>query len=146
MGEVWAAFDDRLERQVALKTIRAESRFDEESRARFLREARVLSQLAHPNICQIYDYIEGDEGDFLVLELISGRSLTQALEEGLDDRTKMRIGIELAGVLAAAHEKGIVHRDLKPDNVTPTLFICVVRRSSACGNFSKAKRGTLVTT
>ena len=117
MGEVYIGYDEKLERKVALKTIRAEHRLDTESKARFLREARVLSQVAHPNICQIFEYIEGDEADVLALELISGTRLSDVVEKGLDFRKKLAIAIELAGAIVAAHGKGIVHRDLKPDNV-----------------------------
>ena len=120
MGEVYVGFDEVLERKVALKAIRAEHRLDAESKARFLREARVLSQLAHPNICQIHDFVEGADADFLVLELISGKSLTEEMKKGLDPKKKLRIAEEIAGVLVAAHGKGVVHRDLKPDNVMLT--------------------------
>ena len=81
MGEVFIGYDEKLDRKVALKSIRAEHRLDAEAKARFLREARVLSQLKHPNICQIYDFVEGAEADFLALELISGQSLAAALKK-----------------------------------------------------------------
>jgi tetratricopeptide (TPR) repeat protein len=117
MGQVYVGYDETLDRKVAIKSIRADHRLNAEAKARFLREARVLSQLAHPNICQIYDYLEGDAADVLVLELIRGQRLSEAMRKGLDDRQKLRIAGEIAGVLVAAHEKGIVHRDLKPENV-----------------------------
>ena len=96
MGEVYVGFDETLERKVAVKAIRSESRLSSEARARFLREARILSQLRHPNICQIHDYVEGKESDFLVLELIEGRNLDAALAEGLDKPRKLRIAEQLA--------------------------------------------------
>lgn len=117
MGEVFVGHDEKLDRRVALKSIRAEHRFDTEAKIRFLREARVLSQLKHPNICQIFDYVEGGEADFLALELINGRTLTEAMKKGLDAKVKFQIAQQIAGVLVAAHEQGVVHRDLKPDNV-----------------------------
>lgn len=117
MGEVYVGYDEKLERKVALKTIRAEFRLNAESKARFLREARVLSQLAHPGICQIFELVETEEADILVLELIQGRKLSQLISEKHDHRTKLALAIELAGALVAAHGKGIIHRDLKPDNV-----------------------------
>ena len=120
MGEVYAAFDERLGRKIALKTIRAENRLDLESRGRFLREARVLSQLDHPNICKIFDYLEGAEADFLVLELIEGAKLSTAIRAGLDPSRTLSLARQLAEVLVAAHGQGIVHRDLKPDNVMLT--------------------------
>ncbi|HEX9188694.1 MAG TPA: serine/threonine-protein kinase, partial [Vicinamibacteria bacterium] len=117
MGEVYIGYDEKLERKVALKAIRSEHRLDQESKARFLREARVLSQLAHPNICQIFEYIEGDDADILALELINGTKLSDVVEKRLDPRKKLGMAVELAEALVAAHGKGIVHRDLKPDNV-----------------------------
>lgn len=117
MGEIYVGYDETLERQVALKSIRPEYRLEEQAKARLLQEARALSQLGHPNICQIFDYIEGDKADVLVLELIEGTNLTQAMKKGLDSRVKMRIAEQVAGVLVAAHEKGVIHRDLKPDNI-----------------------------
>ncbi|MCX7829820.1 MAG: tetratricopeptide repeat protein [Acidobacteria bacterium] len=121
MGDVYHGFDEVLERDVALKCIRPENRLDKESKERFLIEAKVLSQLGHPNICQIYDYIEGSEADYLVLELISGKSLGEAIKEGkLSKKQKLQILRSIAEVLSLAHEKGIIHRDLKPDNIKVT--------------------------
>ena len=128
MGRVYVAFDDRLQRQVALKSVR-QSRLDEQTRARFLYEARILSQLRHPNICTIHGFLEGTgdvEGrDFLVLELVDGDSLHKILkgdsEIRLDDRTRLQIARDLCAGLAAAHSRGVVHRDLKPENVMVTV-------------------------
>jgi serine/threonine-protein kinase len=119
MGEVYEAFDERLQRRVALKTIRADHRLDAAARNRFLREARTLSQLDNPAICRIYDYVEGDDSDLLVLEFISGRTLRQAAGD-LDFQRKLAVAQAIARALAAAHRAGIVHRDLKPDNVMLT--------------------------
>lgn len=116
MGEVYAGFDERLRRDVALKALRA-GLVDAGTRARLLREARALSQLAHPHICVIYDLLERDEGDFLVLERIRGRTLRELLAEGIEPALKLRIAEEIAEALVAAHAKGIVHRDLKLPNV-----------------------------
>jgi tetratricopeptide (TPR) repeat protein/predicted Ser/Thr protein kinase len=119
MGAVYVGFDEKLERRVALKVVH-EGRLNAEARARFLREARVLSLLHHPHICQIYDYLEGEDRDFLVLELIAGRSLKEVIAERPDEATRMRIATEVVDVLAATHAKGIIHRDLKPSNVMVT--------------------------
>src|SRR5262245_42754700 len=119
MGAVYVGFDEKLERRVALKAVH-EGRLDAEARARFLREARVLSQLNHPHICQIYDYLEGEERDFLVLELIEGESLKDVIARRPDEATRMRIAAEILDVLAATHAQGIIHRDLKPSNVMLT--------------------------
>ena len=117
MGEVYLAEDDRLDRRVALKAIRGGLRERPRSRARFLREARILSSLEHPGICRIYDYIETDDGDFIVLELIDG----VALNDGTwPTKVKLALAEQLARTLAVAHAAGVVHRDLKPANVMVT--------------------------
>lgn len=119
MGDVFAGFDEKLEREVAIKILR-EGAWRRVARARLLREARALSRLNHPHICAIYDLIETPEGDALVLERIVGRNLRQAVRAGLDRASRLRIAEELADVLVAAHARGIVHRDLKPTNVLLT--------------------------
>lgn len=117
MGEVYRATDERLNRTVALKVIRAERRLSVDARGRFLREARTLSSLDHPNICRIHEYIEAEEGDFLVLELVDGVTLERAIELGMSRARKLRIAVEICDALAAAHRKGVVHRDLKEENI-----------------------------
>jgi len=120
MGEVYVGFDEKLQRKVAVKAIGFESRRDKLAKSRFLREARALSQLEHPHICQIYDYIEGDTSDYLVLEFIEGKSLKHRIEAGMENSLKLRIAEQIAEVLAVAHKKGIIHRDLKPSNIMIT--------------------------
>lgn len=120
MGEVYVGFDERLRRRVALKTIRTRRRLDPGFKARFLREARILSRLDHPNICRIHDYVEGEDRDFLVLEMVEGETLERALAQGLDEGRKLSIAEQMAEALAAAHAQGVVHRDLKPGNVMLT--------------------------
>ena len=120
MGEVFAGFDETLKRRVALKAIRADHRLEPEAKARFLREARILSQLDHPHICRVFDYIEEAGNDWLVLELIEGKSLKTALEHPLPPAVKLRIAEQIASVLVVTHAAGIVHRDLKPGNVMLT--------------------------
>ena len=120
MGDVYAGIDETLRRRVALKAIRAEHRLSPDAKARFLREARILSQLDHPNICRVYDYIEGDDSDWLVLELIEGKSLQTAIAGGLPADIRLRIAQQIADVLVATHRAGVVHRDLKPANVMLT--------------------------
>ncbi|MSO45756.1 MAG: serine/threonine protein kinase [Acidobacteria bacterium] len=117
MGEVYAGFDETLKRRVALKAIRSEHRLQAESKIRFLREAQILSQLDHPNICRIYDYIESHDGDWLILELIEGKGLRHALHGGLDWPARLKIAEQIADVLVVTHAAGVVHRDLKPGNV-----------------------------
>jgi tetratricopeptide (TPR) repeat protein/tRNA A-37 threonylcarbamoyl transferase component Bud32 len=117
MGDVFVAYDEKLNRKVVLKSIREEHRLNAEAKTRFLREARMLSKLAHPNICQIFDYIEGEAADFLVLELIPGLSLSEVMQKGMEYKEKLKVAEQIAGVLIASHEQGIIHRDLKPDNI-----------------------------
>ncbi len=131
MGAVYAGFDEKLRRPVALKAIRGD-RLDAAARSRFLTEARLLSQLDHPNVCRIHGFLESGDGDFLVLERIHGRTLReilrqtlcqtlcQTLREEIPPGIKLAVAEGVARALEAAHEKGIVHRDLKPDNVMLT--------------------------
>jgi tRNA A-37 threonylcarbamoyl transferase component Bud32/tetratricopeptide (TPR) repeat protein len=120
MGEVYAGVDETLKRRVALKAIRAEHRLDPDAKARFLREARILSQLDHPNICRVYDYIEAEDRAWLVLELIEGETLEWGLTRGIAPDDPLRVAEQVAAVLVATHAAGIVHRDLKPGNVMIT--------------------------
>ncbi len=118
MGEVYRAFDEKLQRVVAVKTIRAEHRLSGTARARFLREARILSKLANPLICQVYDLIESEAADLLVLEFVDGETLDQ-LRSGrkLSEREVLEVGARIAEALAVAHREHIIHRDLKPANI-----------------------------
>lgn len=120
MGEVYEGFDTTLERKVAVKAIVSKTRGDPKAKSRFLREARALSQLKHAHICQIYDYIEEKDGDFIILEYIEGQNLWQGIQRGIDKAQKFRIAEQIAQVLKSTHEKGIIHRDLKPSNVMLT--------------------------
>ena len=120
MGDVYEGFDEKLRRRVALKVLHRHPG-DRDARARLIREAHALSQLEHPNICRIYDLIDDEpDVDVLVLELIDGRTLTNAIREGMSDAEQLRIATSIADVLVAAHRAGIIHRDLKPDNVMLT--------------------------
>lgn len=120
MGDVYAGVDETLQRRVALKVIRADRRLSAEAQERFLREARILSQLDHPSICRAYDYIRGDEADWLVIELVDGRSLSDLLPFRDAPSRTLAIASEIAAVLVVTHAAGIVHRDLKPGNVMIT--------------------------
>lgn len=120
MGEVFVGYDETLGRKVAVKCVSQDYRLNRKVAGRMLREARILSRLDHPNICQIYDLVHQDEGDFLILELVQGRELKEAMEQGLDYKSKLLIAQQIADVLVAAHAEGVIHRDLKPDNVMLT--------------------------
>jgi serine/threonine protein kinase len=115
MGEVYEARDTRLERTVAIKICKGPIT------ERFEREARAISSLNHPHICALYDIGREDSVDFLVMEYIEGESLEARLRKGpLPIEDALRIAIQIAGALDAAHRKGVVHRDLKPGNVMLT--------------------------
>ena len=121
MGEVWRAKDTRLEREVAVKVLPAGLAENQQFRARFEREAKVISQLSHPHVCTLFDV--GQEGDlhFLVMEMLEGESLADRLKKGaLPLEQVLKLGQQIASALDAAHRHGIVHRDLKPGNVMLT--------------------------
>ena len=123
MGEVYRAYDDRLKRPLAIKKILADKAADTHHRQRFRREAQAAAGLSHSAIVQIYDIVESDDGDWIVMELIEGTSLRALLEKGsLDMSLALRLAREIVGGLVEAHARGIVHRDLKTENVmvTPT--------------------------
>lgn len=121
MGEVYRAADTRLGRQVAVKVLPEHLARDEEALARLEREARAVAGLSHPGICTLHDV--GHEGavSYLVMELLEGETLAERLTRGpLPLDQVFRLGAEIGGALAAAHERGIAHRDLKPGNVMLT--------------------------
>jgi tetratricopeptide (TPR) repeat protein/tRNA A-37 threonylcarbamoyl transferase component Bud32 len=121
MGEVYQAYDERLDRWVAVKLIRPEATENETARERFRREARAVARLSHPSIVQIHDIVETAESDAIVMELVEGESLARRITRGpLPVGEAVRIGREIAEGLAAAHAKGLIHRDLKPENVMIT--------------------------
>ena len=118
MGEVYLAEDVRLGRRVALKVLPAAFADDQDSLARFIREARAASALNHPNIITIHDIGDAAGTHFIAYEFVDGRTLRDVARSApLDAATAIDIGIQVAEALAEAHRAGIVHRDLKPDNV-----------------------------
>lgn len=118
MGEVWEGLDEGLGRHVAVKAVRRPpGRTDPHARARFAREARLLSQLEHPNICRLYEYVRSEPDDVLILELVRGRPLRDAIAAGLAPAERLETALGICAALVAAHSLSIVHRDLKPDNV-----------------------------
>src|SRR6202022_6607 len=135
MGEVWRAEDTRLLRSVALKLLLEPIANDPEWKARFLREARTIAQMNHPNIATIYSIEQEAEKLFIVMELVEGESLATVLAKGaLQPGEAVRIIRHVAEALGEAHEKGIVHRDVKPDN------IIVGKRSVKVLDFGIAKQ------
>jgi tetratricopeptide (TPR) repeat protein len=117
MGEVWEGVDERLDRRVAVKAIRGRWQGDDQVRRRFAREARLLSRLEHPNICRLYELLECEDASYLVMELVRGRTLRQAMEAGLPSAQRMDVALGIGAALAAAHAVSVIHRDLKPENV-----------------------------
>jgi serine/threonine protein kinase len=118
MGEVFRARDTRLDRTVAVKVLSAELAADEEGRKRFEREARAIAALSHPHICTLHDVGRDNGVDYLVMELVEGRTLAERLQSGrLEVPEALAYATDIADALAAAHRHGIVHRDLKPGNI-----------------------------
>src|SRR5262249_12082734 len=118
MGEVYRARDPRLDRDVALKVLHPGIADNPTRRARFEREAHAISRLSHPNICAVYDVGDQDGVAYLVMEYLDGESLEQRLRRGaLPATLALKLSIQIADALDAAHRRGIVHRDLKPANV-----------------------------
>src|SRR5271155_3337128 len=121
MGEVYRARDTRLDRVVAVKVLASHLSSSPELKQRMEREARAISSLNHPHICQLYDIGSHNGTDFLVMEFLEGETLADKLRNGgLPLAEVFRIGIDVAEALAIAHRSGIVHRDLKPGNIMLT--------------------------
>jgi serine/threonine-protein kinase len=117
MGAVYAAFDEKLEREVALKML-LENATDPLQRKRFLREARLAAKLTHPNIATVFEVDELEGQVFIVMELLEGKSLRRTMaDRRLSGDEAIAIARDIARALARAHNAGIVHRDIKPENV-----------------------------
>jgi Tol biopolymer transport system component len=121
MGEVYRATDTKLGRQVAIKTLPAALAADKDRLARFEREAKLLAALNHAHIGAIYGFDEHEGTLYIAMELIEGETLDHKLKAGpLPVEDALRLALQMAQALEAAHEKGVVHRDLKPANVMIT--------------------------
>ncbi len=141
-GEVWEAEDEKLGRRVALKVPGAT---DPRSLARFEREAWALARISHPNVVQVQAIETADEGRFLVLERIEGRTLADVLANRgarLPARDLIEIGAALAAALRAVHAAGVVHRDVKPENVMLTSGGDVKLIDFGIASLAEASAGT----
>jgi serine/threonine protein kinase/predicted ATPase len=119
MGIVLHAEDTQLKRAVALKVIKADFSQDQETRQRFLREARAMAQVKSDHVVTIYQVGQDNETCYIAMELLEGEPLNILLDRVVRPTVSemLRIGREIAHALAAAHAKGLIHRDIKPENV-----------------------------
>ncbi|MBA3260636.1 MAG: serine/threonine protein kinase [Gemmatimonadales bacterium] len=117
MGVVFEAHDERLDRMVAIKRLRAVST-DPTLRERLSREARVAAGVSHPNICQVFELGEQSGELYIVMELLLGETLAERIGKGTVPLSEaLQICLGVLSALGALHAQGIVHRDLKPSNV-----------------------------
>ncbi len=118
MGEVFRAFDARLQRQLAVKLLPPHTADDDETRARFLREAQTAAALNHPNIITIYEIGEFQGRQYIAMELVEGESLKTIMQASkLEQEQACDIALQICEGLSAAHEEGVIHRDIKPANI-----------------------------
>ena len=117
MGVVYSAYDQKLDRRVALKLLRPDATSSVEAHERLVREAQALARLAHPNVVSIHDVGEFEGTVFLDMEFMAGGTLTTWLQTKHEWREVLRVFVAAGRGLAAAHAVGIIHRDFKPDNV-----------------------------
>src|SRR5512147_3308263 len=121
MGEVYQAKDKKLGRNVAIKVLPEEFARDADRVAGFQREAKLLASLNHPNIDAIHGLEESGGTNFLVLELVEGETLSDQIKRGpIPVEESLKLALQIAEALEAAHEKGVIHRDLKPANIKVT--------------------------
>ena len=122
MGEVYQAHDTKLGRDVAIKVLPEAFAHDADRLSRFQREAKMLASLNHPNIATIHGLEQANGTSYLVMELVSGETLAERIRRdgAVPSRKRLKVAVQIAEALEAAHEKGIIHRDLKPANVKVT--------------------------
>jgi serine/threonine-protein kinase len=121
MGAVWRARDETLGRDVAIKVLRSDALRDTDARRRFAREASLVSRLSHPHVGIVHHFEQHDGVDYLVMELVEGGSLARRIGAGpLAEPEAVRLALQIAEALDAAHQLGLVHRDLKPANILLT--------------------------
>lgn len=122
MGVVYQGIDTLLLRPVAIKFLPQHLVAEKTVRLRFLQEARAVSALNHPNICIVHDLARAHDLNFMVMELVEGQTLRQALQArgALPEEEVIALALQVCDALAAAHARGIIHRDIKPDNIMVT--------------------------
>jgi eukaryotic-like serine/threonine-protein kinase len=121
MGEIFESYDTELQRTVAIKVLASKHIEDESMKQRFIREARMASQLNHPNIATIHEIGEAAGNPYIVMEYVEGQTLSQRLEVGAMPLNEIvEIGMQSAEALSEAHERGVVHRDIKSSNIMIT--------------------------
>jgi len=119
MGDVYCAYDTKLDRKVAIKFLSDQFSKDHDKLKRFIQEAKAASALNHPNILTVYEIGEVEGKHYIATELIDGQTLRQQLShtDPLPLKNVLRIGEQVAEALSAAHAAGIIHRDIKPENI-----------------------------
>jgi eukaryotic-like serine/threonine-protein kinase len=151
MGRVFRAYDERLDRRVAIKVLVRDE--DPDARTRLVREARAVAQLDHPNVVAVYDVGEVEGSPYIAMELVQGRSLRSIVGDAIVSPTeRMRYLVEVARALGAAHDAGLVHRDVKPENViirsdgrVKVLDFGIARRQRPAGDASAPTEASLST-
>jgi eukaryotic-like serine/threonine-protein kinase len=144
MGVVYEAEDTRLGRKVAIKFLPDELNADAEAAQRFLREARVVSNLNHPHICTLHDIGMHASKQFMVMELLDGQSLKDRISKGpLPIDEVLELGAQMADALEAAHSQGVVHRDIKPANLFITRRGALKVLDFGVAKLSQSSRGDL---
>ena len=122
MAEVWLAKDTFLHRDVAVKLLKPHLANDEDAAERFRREAKACAGIAHPNIVAVYDCLDYQGQQAVVMQYVKGKSLRDILDrqKRLGPKLTVHIGVSIAAALAEAHARGIIHRDVKPGNILVT--------------------------
>jgi len=120
MGEVYRAYDPRLKKDVALKRLNPFLQNNPSFRERFEREAQLGATLNHPHVASVYDVLDDPNGLFLLMEYVEGPTLRERMRRDIDIDEFLRIAVQCAEALEAAHAKNIIHRDIKPENIMLT--------------------------
>ncbi|MGE5177567.1 MAG: protein kinase domain-containing protein [Bacteroidota bacterium] len=149
MGEVWLAYDLKLQVDVALKSIRPERFPGERGREVLRREVRAAREVMSPNVCRIFDLVDEGGREFVSMEYIDGETLLEVLQERgpLELREAMRVASQFLAGLEAIHEAGLVHRDVKPENIMITRTGRVVLMDfGVAKGIAEDQRGTVAGT